>query len=210
MSVNVVITQACAITCIQVPASVRYGRAQNVTTKRTGAEELQRALTKWELGRLHGQDRYAGSTMPAIVRDVAQGRWSREFREKAESMSETGLPLAPHSLRMRIFETSLALFMFVVFAPRPFEAAAQPSAPTMKAVVVHEYGDLELARYEDAARPEPKENEVLVRVIACGCFQLIRLLSRANMPNGIRDASAVDSRLRCRGVVEKQAQISAG
>ena len=36
------------------------------------------------------------------------------------------------------------------------------------AVVVHEYGGPEVLKYEDAPRPEPKENEVLVRVIAAG------------------------------------------
>jgi NADPH:quinone reductase-like Zn-dependent oxidoreductase len=46
-------------------------------------------------------------------------------------------------------------------------AIAEPSA-TMKAVVAHEYGASEVLKYEDAPRPEPKENELLVRVIACG------------------------------------------
>lgn len=45
-------------------------------------------------------------------------------------------------------------------------ASAQPA--TMKAVVAHEYGASEVLKYEDAPRPEPKENELLVRVIACG------------------------------------------
>jgi len=44
---------------------------------------------------------------------------------------------------------------------------AQPAA-TMKAIVAHEYGGPEVLKYEDAPRPEPKENELLVRVIACG------------------------------------------
>lgn len=38
----------------------------------------------------------------------------------------------------------------------------------MKAIVAHEYGAPEVLKYEDAPRPEPKENELLVRVIACG------------------------------------------
>ena len=46
-------------------------------------------------------------------------------------------------------------------------AFAQSSA-TMKAVVAHEYGAPEVLKYEDAPRPEPKENELLVRVVACG------------------------------------------
>src|SRR5204862_4511415 len=48
--------------------------------------------------------------------------------------------------------------------------AATPLAysATMKAVVVHEYGGPEVLKYEDAPRPEPKEDEILVRVIAAG------------------------------------------
>jgi NADPH:quinone reductase-like Zn-dependent oxidoreductase len=46
--------------------------------------------------------------------------------------------------------------------------AAEPEKATMKAVVLHEYGGPEPLKYEDAPRPEPKENELLVRVIACG------------------------------------------
>jgi NADPH:quinone reductase-like Zn-dependent oxidoreductase len=47
-------------------------------------------------------------------------------------------------------------------------ALTQINAATMKAVVAHEYGAPEVLKYEDAPRPEPKENELLVRVIACG------------------------------------------
>jgi NADPH:quinone reductase-like Zn-dependent oxidoreductase len=47
-------------------------------------------------------------------------------------------------------------------------ALTQINAATMKAVVAHEYGAPEGLKYEDAPRPEPKENELLVRVIACG------------------------------------------
>ena len=45
---------------------------------------------------------------------------------------------------------------------------AQTNKPMMKAVVVHEYGGPEVLKYEDAPRPEPKEDEILVRVIAAG------------------------------------------
>jgi NADPH:quinone reductase-like Zn-dependent oxidoreductase len=38
----------------------------------------------------------------------------------------------------------------------------------MKAIVVHEYGGPEVLKYEDVPRPEPKEDQVLVRVIAAG------------------------------------------
>src|SRR5213076_1731721 len=45
---------------------------------------------------------------------------------------------------------------------------AQSAQSTMKAAVFHEYGGPEVFRYEDAPRPEPKDDEILVRVIAAG------------------------------------------
>jgi NADPH:quinone reductase-like Zn-dependent oxidoreductase len=45
---------------------------------------------------------------------------------------------------------------------------AQSSRALMKAIVVHEYGGPEVLKYEDASRPEPKDDELLVRVIAAG------------------------------------------
>jgi NADPH:quinone reductase-like Zn-dependent oxidoreductase len=38
----------------------------------------------------------------------------------------------------------------------------------MKAIVAHEYGGPEVLKFEEVSRPEPKQNEVLVRVIASG------------------------------------------
>src|SRR5437879_12123152 len=38
----------------------------------------------------------------------------------------------------------------------------------MKAVVAHEYGAPEVLKFEEVPQPEPKEDEVLVRVIAGG------------------------------------------
>jgi NADPH:quinone reductase-like Zn-dependent oxidoreductase len=49
-----------------------------------------------------------------------------------------------------------------------YGAPAKPATATMKAVVAHEYGDPRVLQYEDVPKPEPKENEVLVRVIASG------------------------------------------
>ena len=50
----------------------------------------------------------------------------------------------------------------------PICVMAQSAQPMMKAAVVHEYGGLEVFKYEDVPRPEPKDDEVLVRVIAAG------------------------------------------
>src|SRR5262249_7610504 len=47
-------------------------------------------------------------------------------------------------------------------------AASLAYSAAMKAVVVHQFGGPEVLKYEDASRPQPKETEILVRVIAAG------------------------------------------
>src|SRR5438105_9102844 len=69
---------------------------------------------------------------------------------------------------MQISKRPLSILLGTVSAVFPLIAVAQLHAPTMKAIVVHEYGGPEVLKYEDAPRPEPKENEALVRVIAAG------------------------------------------
>src|SRR5437773_8367895 len=54
----------------------------------------------------------------------------------------------------------------LVLLPVSAERAAE--TPMMKAVVAHEYGGPEVLKFEEVPRPEPKENEALVRVIASG------------------------------------------
>ena len=44
--------------------------------------------------------------------------------------------------------------------------ADETTASTMKAVRLHSYGGAEVLKYEDAPRPEPGDDEILVRVIA--------------------------------------------
>lgn len=43
---------------------------------------------------------------------------------------------------------------------------AQTNQPMMKAVVVNQFGGPDVLKYEDAPRPEPKDDEILVRVMA--------------------------------------------
>lgn len=45
-------------------------------------------------------------------------------------------------------------------------AADQSDKPLMKAVVMHAYGGPEVLKVEDVPRPEPKDNEILIRVVA--------------------------------------------
>ena len=64
---------------------------------------------------------------------------------------------------MRTLTLVLQCVFVIAFAVTPF---AQSIKPTMKAIVIHEYGGPEVLKYEDVPRPEPKDDQILVRVIA--------------------------------------------
>ena len=60
-------------------------------------------------------------------------------------------------------------FLYWILSACALSAAlAQTDKPVMKAVVVNDYGGPEVLKYQDAPRPEPKEDEILVRVMAAG------------------------------------------
>jgi NADPH:quinone reductase-like Zn-dependent oxidoreductase len=69
---------------------------------------------------------------------------------------------------MRVLIRLIAILGLAALAISPCQAIHPSVKPTMKAVMVHEYGGPEVLKLEDVPRPEPKENEVLVRVIASG------------------------------------------
>src|SRR5437879_6965939 len=66
------------------------------------------------------------------------------------------------------FRRQFLFATITVAAILPGISTAQSDRPTMKAIVVREYGGPEVLKYEDIPRPEPKENEILVRVVAAG------------------------------------------
>src|SRR5436190_23760573 len=67
-----------------------------------------------------------------------------------------------NSNRIVIILSVAAVPLLLVDSPRADEK------PTMKAVVAHEYGAPEVLKFEQVPRPEPNEDEALVRVIASG------------------------------------------
>jgi NADPH:quinone reductase-like Zn-dependent oxidoreductase len=66
---------------------------------------------------------------------------------------------------MRTLRLILQSVFAIAFAATLF---AQNVNPTMKAIVIHEYGAPEVLKYEDVPRPEPKEDQILIRVVAAG------------------------------------------
>src|SRR6266496_2182637 len=69
---------------------------------------------------------------------------------------------------MRICERVLAILSLTIFAAISSLTTPADEKPMMKAVVAHEYGAPEVLKFEEVPRPEPKEDEALVRVIASG------------------------------------------
>src|SRR5438477_9703093 len=64
---------------------------------------------------------------------------------------------------MPFFEVPTLLRFVVLIAILSLAAVA---GPPMKAVVIHSSGGPEVLKYEDAPRPQPKDDEVLIRVMA--------------------------------------------
>ena len=69
---------------------------------------------------------------------------------------------------MKICPRVLAILFLASSAGLFFPVSHADEKPMMKAVVAHEYGAPEVLKFEEVPRPEPKEDEALVRVIASG------------------------------------------
>src|SRR6266853_594609 len=69
---------------------------------------------------------------------------------------------------MQISLRVVAILSLTTLGDPSSHAAPGAEIPMMKAIVAHEYGGPEVLKFEEVARPEPKENEALVRVIASG------------------------------------------
>ena len=72
------------------------------------------------------------------------------------------------SLRIILGLTTLAI--------PPCFGTTESTMPMMKAIIIREHGGPEVLKLEDVPRPEPKENEVLVRVIAASVNPIDALL----------------------------------
>src|SRR5438046_1946753 len=98
----------------------------------------------------------------------------------------------------------LPVIVTVLISCFPIIAVVAQSTPSMmKAAVLHEHGSSEVLKYEDTLRPEPSDDEVLVRVMAAGVNPV-----DAYVRQGMRSKSASDTRpviigYDIAGVVEK-------
>jgi NADPH:quinone reductase-like Zn-dependent oxidoreductase len=77
------------------------------------------------------------------------------------------------------------------------------AGPTMKAIVFHEYGGPEVLKLEDVPRPEPKEKEILVRVVAAGVNPVDGMIRSGMFAKGEKPTSPIIPGGDIAGVVEK-------
>ncbi len=84
-----------------------------------------------------------------------------------------------------------------------FAAIPSGEKPTMKAVVIHAYGGLEVLKLEDVPQPEPKEDEILIRVIAASVNPVDAAIRQGYLAQIIGDKLPLIPGMDAAGVVEK-------
>lgn len=95
-------------------------------------------------------------------------------------------------------KTKIALVVALIVV-----ASTAAYSETMKAIVAHQYGGPEVLKYEDAPRPEPKDDQVLVKVIAAGVNPVDGMILSGMFAKNKTLASALVPGGDIAGVVEK-------
>jgi NADPH:quinone reductase-like Zn-dependent oxidoreductase len=101
---------------------------------------------------------------------------------------------------MQAFVLVLSCVSVIAFAVTP---SAQSAEATMKAIVIHEYGGPEVLKYEDLPRPEPKKDQLLVRVVAAGVNPVDGMIRSGMFAKSGHAASPIILGGDVAGVVEK-------
>ncbi len=104
--------------------------------------------------------------MSVDLRRVGGGERANRLRTSGRNLPLAGQAHAKLTV-MQIFHCIPAILGFTISIAF-CHAARTDEKPMMKAVVAHEYGAPEVLKFEEVPRPEPKEDEALVRVIASG------------------------------------------
>lgn len=91
-------------------------------------------------------------------------------------------------------------WVFLVISPTLL--AAEPPVQ-MKAIVLHEYGGPEMLKYEEAPRPRPKDDEVLIRVIAASVNPVDVAIRSGKYTEYLHTTLPLIAGMDAAGVVEK-------
>jgi NADPH:quinone reductase-like Zn-dependent oxidoreductase len=95
--------------------------------------------------------------------------------------------------------TLISLAGILILAPR----AAQSEKATMKAVVLRSYGGAEVAKLEEVPRPEPKDDEILIRVIAASVNPVDVAIRKGYLAELIGNKFPLIIGMDAAGIVEK-------
>jgi NADPH:quinone reductase-like Zn-dependent oxidoreductase len=99
----------------------------------------------------------------------------------------------------QIARAILGLTMTAALACTAIAQPTPPPAATMKAVRIHAYGGVDALKYEEAPRPEPKEDELLIRVMAAAVNPVDAAIRRGRIGGSLPLIPGMD----VAGVVEK-------
>jgi D-arabinose 1-dehydrogenase-like Zn-dependent alcohol dehydrogenase len=108
------------------------------------------------------------------------------------------IPTEPMKTKIVPVAATVLMSCFPIIA-----VVAQSALPMMKAAVLHEHGGPEVLKYEDAPRPEPKDDEVLVRVIAAGVNPVDTYVRQGMLSKSGSDQRPMIIGYDIAGVVEK-------
>jgi len=111
-------------------------------------------------------------------------------------------PVPRHPCLMYLFRPLLILGLIGYVAAVTF-AASPDSAPKMKAIVVHAYGGPEVLKYEDVPRPEPKADQMLVKVIAAAVNPVDGMIRSGKFANYFHTTLPLTPGYDIAGIVEK-------
>jgi NADPH:quinone reductase-like Zn-dependent oxidoreductase len=81
--------------------------------------------------------------------------------------------------------------------------ATAAEKPMMKAAIIHEYGGPEVLKQEEVPRPEPRDNEVLVRVIAAGVNPVDSLIRQGTYARAFGTTLPLIPGYDVAGIIEK-------
>lgn len=96
-----------------------------------------------------------------------------------------------------------AVPVLICLACLVFHRSSQAQAATMKAVVIHSYGALEVLKVEDVPRPVPKEDEILIRVIAASVNPVDVAIRKGYLAELIGNRFPLILGMDAAGIVEK-------
>src|SRR5438552_2091587 len=101
----------------------------------------------------------------------------------------------------KLLPVTIVVLTFLITSS--YQATTQPDQPLMKAVVIHAYGGPEVLKLENVPRPEPKEDEILIRVVAASINPVDVAIRKGYLAELIGDKFPLILGMDAAGVVEK-------